>query len=416
MITFMGVAAFMVLLALSLVIVPLLRHRPPAAGGDESLTVLADGLRELDAELAAGTLSDAEHQNARQELQRQALQVQLRDDQAGQASLRANWGAALGTAIALPLLVALLYGVVGQPSAMNAPGVQARAPAPATEPHASDDRAIAALSERLAKNASDGEGWVLLARSYFQTRQLQPALEAYRKAVALMGDNADLLVEYANTLAISNDRTLAGEPERLVERALKLDPNNFNALAFAGLAAFQRDDRALALRHWRHLESLIPAGSDDDRARIQSLIARAQEGGETAPAPTAVRAAAAEVSATSGMPREIRGTVTVDAALAGRVAPSDTLFVFARAGDGPPMPLAAMRTRATGWPVTFTLDDSSAMAQGRALSQFDRVQIVARVSRLGSATAQPGDIEGTLERVAVGSRDVRVVMNRVVGR
>lgn len=416
MITFMGAAAVMVLLALALVIVPLLRHRPPAAGGDESLTVLADGMRELDAELAAGTLSDVEHQNARQELQRQALQVQLCDDQAGQANLRANWGAALGTAIALPLLVALLYGVVGQPSAMSAPGVQARAPAQATEPHASDDRAIAALSERLAKNASDGEGWVLLARSYFQTRQLQPALDAYRKAVALMGDNADLLVEYANTLAISNDRTLAGEPEQLVESALKLDPNNFNALAFAGLAAFQRGDRALALRHWRHLESLIPAGSDDDRARIQSLIARAQDGGETAPAPTAVRATAAEVSAPSGMPREIRGTVTVDPALAGRVAPSDTLFVFAKASDGPPMPVAAVRTRAAGWPVTFTLDDTSAMTQDRALSQFDRVQIVARVSRLGSATAQPGDIEGTLERVSVGSRDVRVLMNRVIGR
>jgi len=159
----------------------------------------------------------------------------------------------------------------------------------------------------------------------------------------------------------------------------------------------------------------VPDGSED-RERIAALIARAQ--GEPRPASATVPAQAVERPVETGAAStpSIRGTVSLDAALASQVAPTDTLFVFARATDGPPMPLAAMRTRAAGWPVAFTLDDSSAMGQGRALSQSGRVQIVARISRLGSPGAQPGDIEGTMEGVAVGASDVRVVLNRVVGR
>lgn len=421
MMPFMLLAAAMVLLALALVIVPLLRSAPTERADAAALAVLADGMRELQAEHAAGELSAAEFEQARERLERQALQAQQQAEVRHGASVRANWGAALATAIVLPLGAVLLYLAVGQPLALTgggAPGTLAGAD------HAPDDRAIAALSQRLAKDGSDAEGWVLLARSYFQVNRTHDALGAYRKATALMADNPDLWVEYANTLAIANDRNLAGEPEQLVERALKLDPNNFNALAFAGLAALQRDDRAGALRHWQRLQSLVPEGSED-RARIDSLIARAQgqAPGEAALAPPAVAAGPAAAPAvlavatrSAGDAPVIRGTVTLAGELAAKVAPSDTLFVFAKAPNGPPMPLAAVRTRAAGWPVAFTLDDSSAMAQGMALSRFTHVNIVARISRLGNASAQPGDIEGTLDNVAVGDGEVRVVLDRVVGR
>ncbi|HMN22083.1 MAG TPA: c-type cytochrome biogenesis protein CcmI [Ottowia sp.] len=404
---FLVLAAALVLLALALVIVPLLRHADRAAPADPALAVLADRLREIDAEHAAGTLGDAEHERARLELERQALQARQDAPANEPASLRVNWGAALATAITLPLAAALLYAAVGTPEAISGRGVQAAAADPA---HPPQDDAIAALSERLARDGGDAEGWVLLARSYFQLGRTQDALGAYRKATALQADNPDLWVEYANTLATTQNRDLSGEPQQLVERALRLDPNNLNALAFAGLAALQRGERETAVQHWRRLEAQLPEDSED-RARIGEWIARAQ--GQAPPAKVATTAPASAAPATRP---EIRGTVVVDSALASQIAPADTLFVFARAENGPPMPLAAVRTRASGWPVSFTLDDSSAMAEGLALSRHPRVNIVARVSRLGNANAQPGDIEGHLEGVALGRQDVRVVLDRVVGR
>ncbi len=418
MMAFLLLATAMVLLALALVIVPLLRAKAVAGAGDGSLTVLADAMRELEAERAAGDLSDAEYQQARQRIEQQALQVQQREAHARDGHWRANWGAALATAIVLPFFVALLYLAVGQPSALNPDAPAARLAGGAAR--STDDDAIKALSRRLDKDGGDAEAWVLLARSYFQVSRTHDALNAYRKATALTPDNPDLWVEYANTLAIANGRQLAGEPAQLVERALKLDPDNLNALAFAGLAALQRDDRTGALRHWQRLQALLPEGSDD-RPRIASLIARAQgqaphESALAPPTGAVVAAqAAVPVAARSAAPT-IRGTVTLSAALASQVAPTDTLFVFAKAPEGPPMPLAAVRTRAGGWPVDFTLDDSSAMVQGMALSRFERVHLVARISRLGNASAQPGDIEGVLETVAVGSSEVRLVLDRVIQR
>lgn len=425
MIVFMFLAAAMILGALAWVIVPLLRTSAKTASNGECLTVLADGVRELDAELAAQTLTRGEYESARRELEKQALESELATKARHGSDLRANWGAALVTGIALPLTAAMLYVALGQPMAVT--GVTSQARVTGAE-HAPTDGAIEALSRRLEKDGGDGEGWVLLARSHLQAKRIDESLAAYRKAAALMPDNPDLLVEFANTVAIANDRSLAGEPQELVERALKIDPDNFNALAFAGLAALQGGNRELALGHWRRLESQLPAGSED-RSRIGALIAQAE--GKSAPATPMARSPSAaaiantavgEPSAVSakGAPAAngsaIRGTVTLAGALAGKVAPTDTLFVFARAINGPPMPLAAVRMRAGAGPVTFTLDDSSAMVQGMALSKFPRVNIVARISRLGNVTAQPGDIEGSIENVALGSSEVRVVMDRVVGR
>ena len=100
--------------------------------------------------------------------------------------------------------------------------------------------------------------------------------------------------------------------------------------------------------------------------------------------------------------------------LADRVAPGDTLYIFARASSGPPMPIAAVRSQAAGWPVRFSLDDQASMGQGRPLSAFEYVDIVARVSHTGSPTAQPGDLEGIVRRVAVGAEAVDLLIDRVI--
>lgn len=406
---FVALAAVMVLAALGAVLLPLLRRSQRPLQRGEDLAVLADGLRELDAALAAGDVGAAEHERARLELQRQALQADQAAHARAQSSQQANWAIALATAVVLPLLAVGVYLTVGQPGALHPPAAAARSASAGGAPHAQDDAAVAALQARLERDGGDADGWVLLARSYYQMGRISDALTAYGKATKLSGDNADLWVEYANTLAIAHQRDLSGEPARMVQRALEIDPNNLNALAFAGLAAFQQDDRAAALAHWQRLKALLPADTGDAK-RIDDLIARAR-----GQAPATPQAATPQAPGQTG-DASIHGTVTLDERLRGQVAAADTLFIFARAGDGPPMPLAAVRTRASGWPVSFTLDDSSAMAPDMRLSRFAQVSVVARISRLGTPAPQPGDIEGSVEQVAVGSKEVRIVLDRVVGR
>ncbi|QXL85415.1 c-type cytochrome biogenesis protein CcmI [Comamonas sp. NLF-1-9] len=409
MLAFVALAAAMVLTALLAVLFPLLRRSQRPLQRGEDLAVLADGLRELDAQLAAGDVGAAEHERARLELQRQALHAGQAAQARARSSQQANWAVALATAVVLPLLAIGVYLTVGQPGAIHPSAPAARSASTGAAPHVQDDAAVAALQARLARDGGDAEGWVLLARSYYQMGRIDDALSAYGKATQLSSDNADLWVEYANTLAIAQQRDLSGEPTRMVQRALEIDPNNFNALAFAGLAAFQQNDRTAALAHWQKLKALLPADTEDAR-RIDSLIARAR--GQAPAAPLAASAQAAKQTGDA----TIRGTVTLDERLRSQVAAADTLFIFARASDGPPMPLAAVRTRASGWPVSFTLDDSSAMAPEMRLSRFAQVSVVARVSRLGTPAAQPGDIEGRVEQVALGSKEVRIVLDRVVER
>ena len=404
MMPFMALAAVMVLAALAIVIIPLVRRTRRTTSQGEDLTVLADGMRELDAELAAGDVSQAEYDRARTELERQALRSEQAAQAQAQSSQRANWAVALATAIALPLLAATLYLTVGQPAVLGSGSLLARADGGA--PQAPDEATIAMLKARVAKDAKDAEGWVLLARANFQLGHMDEAAAAYAKATGLVADNANLWVEYANTVAIAHNRDLSGEPTAMVERALKLDPDNFNALAFAGLAAFQRGDHAAALEHWRHLKALLPEGGEDAKA-IDDLIARAGGGEAQRPSETAQTPAPQAQAA-------IGGTVTLASALTDKVAATDTLFVFARAPGGPPMPLAAIRASTSAWPVSFMLDDSSSMAPGMRLSKFSKVNLVARVSRSGSATPQPGDIEGHVDGVATGSSGVHIVLDRIL--
>lgn len=405
---FIILAAAMVLLALLFVIVPLLRaaaRAPAAASGADAatLTVLADDMRELQRQRSAGDISDAEYEQERLELERQALQVQVDGPASVRGGAPSGRVAALAIVVALPLLALGVYRVTGTPAALDPAALMQ---AQAQGMHESSERAITALEQRLAARPDDLRGWILLARSYSQLERFDAAAAAYKKAVVLDGDNPDLLIEYANALATSRGRDLSGEPEQLIQHALELDPDHLGALTFAGLAAYQHDELDQALQYWHRLVALLPEDSEG-RQRIVDLIARteAEHRGE-APAPAA--------AATPAAAKSITGSVRLAPELADRVQAGDTLFIFARASDGPPMPLAAVRTQAGDWPVAFRLDDSSAMVADRALSRFDSVDIVARVSRQGNASAQPGDLEGSVARVAVGSQGVDLTIDRVV--
>jgi cytochrome c-type biogenesis protein CcmH len=197
---------------------------------------------------------------------------------------------------------------------------------------------------------------------------------------------------------------------KLVERALKLDPDNQKALTLAGSAAFNRGDFAKAVAFWDRVVKLGPP----DNPLVQQVVgaaAEARERGKLAPlaaADTAPRAApAASVAAGAGA---ITGTVTLAPALRGKVAAEDVVFVFARPADGSRMPLAIVRKQVKDLPFTFRLDDSQAMSPAARISTAGRVVVGARISKSGQAMPQPGDLEGLTEATAVGSSGVAVVI------
>ena len=281
------------------------------------------------------------------------------------------------------------------------------------------------LAERLKGRPDDAEGWQMLARSYAALDKHALAVEAYKKATQLRPDDPALLADFAFALAMTNGRNFAGEPTQLVERALKLDAKNPKALALAGTVAFDRKDYPAAASYWERLAQVEP-GDSQFAQQIQASIAQARQlagmppapavvaGGAAVPAaPSTSASAAPSASVTSA---QVSGTVSLAEPLKGRVAPDDTVFVFARAAEGNRMPLAIVRKRVNDLPLQFTLDDSMAMSPAAKLSGASRIVVGARISKSGDAMPKSGDLQGFASDVAVGASGVKVEINEEVKR
>ncbi|MEO7245828.1 MAG: tetratricopeptide repeat protein, partial [Rubrivivax sp.] len=313
-------------------------------------------------------------------------------------AIRGGRAGAVMLALALPVLAVGLYAQLGNRAALD----PLAAPAPAAPPSAADVEAmVERLAQRMRERPDDPEGWLMLGRSYAVMGRFEPARDAYAQAIKRLPDDAALLADYADVLAMTLEGRVAGEPERLVLRALQLDPDNLKALALAGTAALERGDAAAAVPLWEHARRVAPpdspiaAGLDESvrEARAAAGLAQSSTAGDSAAsAHTTGTATAATPAAVGTSALTVR--VTLAPALAATAQPDDTLYVFVRAADGPRMPLAIARRRASDLPLTLTLDDAMAMSPQLRLSAFDRVVVGARVSRSGQALPQPGDLEG----------------------
>jgi len=266
---------------------------------------------------------------------------------------------------------------------------------------------LARLIQRLEANPNDGQAWVMLARSYLALQRYEQANAAYAKATALVQDNPDVWADYGDALATSSGGRLAGRPAELVQRALALNPRHPKALWLAGTASFQEGDFASAVAFWERLHVLLPENSEDARI-IGNNIAQARERGkEAAPAATQAQVPASGVV--------IKGVVRLDGKLAGKAAPTDTVFIYARASEGPTIPLAVVRKQVKDLPVAFTLDDSLAMMPALKLSNFEKVVVGARISKSGSAGRNSGDLEAVLPPIKVNSgKSLTLSINQIV--
>ena len=411
MVVFWILATLMTAVALAFVLVPLLRAR--AASGpsalEANLAVLRGQRRDIDTDVANGTLPADARDEALAELVGRAEDDLSAPATKALASSRKPWLVAAVVAVALPVLSFGTYFAVGMPAATDG-GLLSR------EGGKLDEKQIVAMVESLARKVrerpEDAQGWALLARSMAALGRFKESAEAYERLAKLLPSDPDVLADYADALGMAQGRTLAGRPHELAKAALAIDPRHKKALALAGTAAMEANDLANALGFWQRLSAELPPGSDD-HTQVSAIIAeirtKAAAAGQRLPA-----AAAQAASAPAPSRQSVSGVVSVAPEVAAKVSVSDTLFIFARAEGGGRMPLAVLRGTARQLPMSFALDDTMAMAPNTRLSSASSVRIEARISRSGNATPQPGDLVGTSGVVKPGARDVKIVVDKVL--
>jgi cytochrome c-type biogenesis protein CcmH len=419
MLIFWSLATLLLCVTLAALLWPLLRVRHGAAAPDAesaAIAVYRDQKQALDAECQDGVITAEERDAAVAELSHR-----LGDELAavplaiasGRGQRRA-WVVALALLLLVPAAALVLYARLGNPGATSLIAAN-----DSRNAHELSERQVTAmvdqLAQRLKSHPDEAEGWLLLARSYAALGRFAEAADAYAHADSLIPDNADLLADYADALAMAQGKQLAGKPTELARRALAIDPQQRKALALAATAALEAGDLDGSVSTWRRLQAQFPEGSDDAQqvGAIVATIESDRRGGQgLAVAPGKPEQAAATAPAPPAA--TIAGEVDIAPALASKVALSDTVFIFARAVAGPRMPLAVLRVPARELPKQFRLDDSMGMAPGVKLSRAAAVIVEARISKSGNALPQPGDLSGKSPPVKPGATDVKVTIDQVV--
>lgn len=401
MIVFWIFAALMLVAAL-LLLLPALLGRKSIRDLDrnqQNVAIARERLKELESEYGRGSLNELDYEQAKQELE-QALLIDVDESQATSVALstESTRVSLAWVALGVPLLAVLLYLQLGTPAALE-PQVQAATPQghAGGETEATMEQLVAGLAAKLEQEPENPEGWFMLGRSYVSMGRFAEAAAAFERVLQQVGDNPDVMFRYADALAMAQGGTIAGKPFEIIKQALQLKPDDPTGLWLAGLGYEEQGEYEKAVQHWRKLETLLvddPASLNEVRnliARAEQKLGRPVTAQTTPPQPIAASNVALQV------------TVSLDAALQDKVSADDTVFIFARAMEGPPMPLAAVRKQVRDLPLTVILDDSMAMMPQMKLSNYATVLVGARISKSGTATAQSGDLTGEIENVATSS-------------
>lgn len=393
-------AALLVIVPLGFVLRPLWRGALAVSTStlrkEANLAIFRDQMAELERERLEGALAEADFEQAQRELRRRLLE----DVPADSADTVVAVGGssrktALVVALLLPLLASGGYLFFGKPQALE--------PLATVQPGSVTPEKIqgmvTSLAERLKANPGDTQGWLMLGRSYKMLGRTAEAAEAYGKAEPAMAEDADLLTDYADLLAMLAGGSLDGKPLALINKALNVDPDHVVALWLAGTASFNRRDYADAVLFWERAVRVLPEDSEDGRVLNDSIAeAKRRVGVKVDPA------------------KMVAGQVALSPALKGRTSPGDTVFIFARPTDGTRVPLAVAKVHVAELPYAFVLDDSSAVMSDKRISGQSSVTVEARISRSGNAVARDGDLQSKALTVRVGERKLRLLVDQVITR
>ena len=379
----------------------------PADLDQENINIAKSRLRELKESKLLGALSDAEYEE-----QLADLELALSDDLDIKKSIQTlneqgRW-AVYAVILVIPLLATGLYFLLG-----NYPAVSHTAEMSVdteTAKVAEIGKMVNRLAEKMKANPDDGQGWLMLGRSYRALEQYPKAVDALANAYRILGEKPEVMMLYADALASNNDKSLIGQPSDLITKVLTLEPENMEALWLGGMAKAQSGEDQAAYDRWKKLLGLLSPDTEDYKninGLLDQLLAENPQikAGETTNKTT--------VASVSGV------EVTIDVSLADELKASakagDIVFIYAQALSGPKMPLAIERKKVSDLPLTVTLNDAMAMMPTMKLSSFPQVKLLARISTSGNAMQQPGDLIGAVEPVSIDDKTHhKIVINGTV--
>jgi len=425
-IMFWAIMIGMLLVAIAILVFPLLKTRDSFAVAykESNLKINDEKIGELDLDLAEGRIDQVFYKSAREELDRELL-IDIPEESQETAAQHYSRAAkrhpawALLISVFVPMLTFLVYLELGMHAAstksflVEQTAVQAQAPAVETQLRSVEDMARK-LEEHIEKNGGTVEEWIMLARSHKYLGEHELAAKAFGVALEKDKNNAQLMLESAEMMALGNNRVFSAEARNLVLAAYKLEPDNANVLWFIGVAEFQEGNHQQAIKH---LTKLLPlaSGDKDVASSVISIVAKAREKliaeGEKMPElvdllgveplasekSSAVNVVTVDPAGSSVAATRLQVTVDIEQNIKQKFNADDVVFVYAKAKQGPRMPLAAQRLTLAELPITVTLDDSMAMVDGMNISAFDQLVISARITKSASAIARSGDFIGQTE-------------------
>jgi cytochrome c-type biogenesis protein CcmH len=388
-------AAILACIALGVVLRPLWLSRqastPPSNGPDETplLRILREQRGELDAALSDGIIDTEQHTNSINELAQRALAESVPQFTPQRNTPHRTLAAILG----LTLLASsgLFYQQLGNPAALD----PAQREAPPQIGREQITAMVDKLATRLAAQPNDAQGWLMLGRSYMVLGRFKEASDTFAHLAQLHPNSASVLADWADALANATDGKVSGEPEKLVAKALAVEPDNVKALALAGTAAFEQARFNDAITLWEKMASRVDPQSETGQS-AQTMIAEAR-----------TRMGAPKTADTATL-LTATGVVELAGTLKAKASPDDVVFIYARSPAGGP-PLAAMRLTVADLPAQFDFAHAALMSQ--AGPRPDKIIIGARVSKSGNVIPAKGDLQGITSPVAPDARGLRLIIN-----
>ena len=414
------ISAVVLALIAIIFIVPTLRRKNYAFSEDYdelNIDIAKDRLKELKVQLESGEISELIYQQMHDELESTlALDLSKESKQESQPVKEKNTLSPIILALTVPLMAVVIYFQLGDFEAATGTRIEATSiPAAEDRQQMTIEQAVRKLELRLAEQPENPEGWFMLAKTYMTMKHYHKAVEAYEKVLSQVGEEPEVLLRYADALAMTEGGRLNGVAKPVVDKVIKLMPDNPTVLWMAGTAENQLGNYSKALTYWYRVRPMLTqeAGS---LAQLDALIKDAegqlneQEIAELKQAAPVIETASNAEAAKA----EIEVTVELDPALKDKVSATDTVFIFAKAMQGPPMPLAAVKQTVSALPLTVSLNDAMAMMPQMKLSNFEQVKVSAVISKSGQPGTQAGDLFAEISPVNVKSQEkIKLLIDQV---
>ncbi len=373
-----------------------------------NVSITQDKIRELKRQFKAGNLSQQQF-----DAQYEELELSLGDDLNDEQDIQSNSGSQGRWiipifVIVIPLFSILTYFSLGEPDALKKAEIK-QAPHVQTPTAADINAMVKGLADRLKQEPDNVKGWIMLGRSYKHMKKYDLAAKAYANAYALDDNDPKLMLDYADVLSMTKGGRMAGKAAELVFKSLEKLPNSISGLWLAGIAKAEIGENILAMQYWKKLETLLTPGSADLQALHQQMAAVQVQ----IPGSEEIKPLITEVQQASVVSIDVK--VSINSSIKAKVSQGDTVFIYAKALTGSPMPLAIIRKQVSDLPLSVTLNDSMAMVPAMKLSNFNAVKVMARISKSGTAMQQKGDYIGMLElNELVGNTSVAIVINEEI--